>query len=176
MFLRYFLIILLKYKSYISCYDTTFLTQALVRHNLYRARHRVPPLSLNMELCNIAQNYANKLAITNTFQHSGNKWKGLEIGENIAWLVSNYKIDGWSATDMWYKEIKNYNYNYPGFSIYTGHFTQLIWRNSYLVGFGASRIGNIWYVVANYYPPGNILNAFRENVLPFTISHSIEIK
>jgi hypothetical protein len=165
-FLKIFYLVLIANYIFISCYDITFMIQAVTRHNFYRARHGVPALSLNIELSNLAQNYANKLAMSNTFQHSRNKWKGLAIGENIAWLVSTNKIDGASPTEMWYNEINNYNYNYPGFSMYTGHFSQVVWKNSYLVGLGVSRRGNKWYVVANYYPPGNSLNAFRQNVLP----------
>lgn len=65
-----------------------------------------------------------------------------------------------------------YNYSNPGFSAATGHFTQLVWNASILVGFGAAngtylsggiKFNCIW-VVANYKPPGNYLGQFAQNV------------
>ena len=50
-----------------------------------------------------------------------------------------------------------------------GHFTQEIWIESTELGIGvASYEDNGWnweIVVANYYPPGNIMGQFKENVL-----------
>ena len=35
------------------------------------------------------------------------------------------ELTGKYATDMWYEEIKDYNFNNPGFKSGTGHFTQV---------------------------------------------------
>ncbi|CAF3889267.1 unnamed protein product, partial [Didymodactylos carnosus] len=59
-------------------------------------------------------------------------------------------------------------YDKPGFSMSTGHFTQVVWRASNRLGVGAAIANNgAWkklYVVANYAPPGNYLGQFQQNV------------
>ena len=34
------------------------------------------------------------------------------------------------AVQAWYDEVKDYNFSYGGFSMNTGHFTQLVWRET----------------------------------------------
>ncbi|EEC02687.1 conserved hypothetical protein, partial [Ixodes scapularis] len=66
----------------------------------------------------------------------------------------------------WYDEIKDYNFNNGGFSGATGHFTQVVWKNSTKLGCGWARSHrNNIYVVCNYSPPGNYMDKFKENVL-----------
>jgi hypothetical protein len=50
----------------------------------------------------------------------------------------------------------------------TGHFTQLVWKNTERVGAGIAYNSDRTkvYVVAQYSPPGNYLGQFEENVLP----------
>ena len=62
-------------------------------------------------------------------------------------------------------EIKNYNYS-GDYSDGTGHFTQVVWKDTKEVGFGKSKgqNGKI-FVVANYYPAGNVIGYFKPNVL-----------
>lgn len=49
----------------------------------------------------------------------------------------------------------------------TGHFTQVVWKESKELGVACTKAknGNI-YVVANYYPPGNYIGCYNENVPP----------
>ena len=35
----------------------------------------------------------------------------------------------------WYDEVKDYNFSYGGFAMNTGHFTQLVWRDTVKVAF-----------------------------------------
>lgn len=72
-----------------------------------------------------------------------------------------------SAVGLWYAEESQYNYDDPVFSSGTGHFTQLVWRASTQIGFGATLAtsGN-WIVVAEFDPPGNVEGQFAANVLP----------
>jgi hypothetical protein len=69
-------------------------------------------------------------------------------------------------TDMWYDEVKKYNYANGGFSSATGHFTQVVWKSSQNLGCGIGiRNGNSFYGVAQYTPPGNVIGQFQQNVL-----------
>ena len=68
---------------------------------------------------------------------------------------------------MWYDEVANYDFNNPGFSMNTGHFTQLAWKDSTELGCGLA-VGSNYnvYGVCNYSPPGNVIGAFEQNVFP----------
>ena len=139
---------------------------ALNSHNEYRKKHKSNPLELNDELCKIAQNYSDNLAKTKIFKQSGNKFNGKPLGENI-FKCSEKKDIGKIATESWYNEKRNYDYKKPGFKIGIGNFTQIIWKNTKQVGFGFSYDDEgISYVVANYFPAGNIDSPvfFKENV------------
>ncbi len=135
-------------------------------HNKYRKRHNSKPLTLNKDLCEIAQEYAKKLAESNNFIHSGNKYNDKPLGENI-FMSNHFPISGKFTTDNWYNEIKNYNFDNPGFKEGIGHFTQLVWKSTSDVGFGIEvSTDGFYYVVANFFPPGNINSPqyFQDNV------------
>lgn len=72
---------------------------------------------------------------------------------------------------MWYEEIDLYDFNNPGFSSDTGHFTQLVWKSTTDVGCGLSISGsNKIYAVSHYSPPGNFRGEYTENVSPISSS------
>ena len=67
---------------------------------------------------------------------------------------------------LWYAEDAQYSYSDPVFSAETGHFTQLVWKASTQIGFGASLSSSgEWIVVAEFDPPGNVQGQFADNVL-----------
>ena len=147
---------------------TPFQLEALKIHNELRKKHNAPPVTLNKELCDIAQNYSKLLASKRTLIHSKNKYKGESLGENI-FMCFGSVCTGTYMTQSWYDEIKDYNFKKPGWQNGTGHFTQVIWVDCKEVGFGYSKASdNSYYAVGNYYPAGNITNPgyFEENVLP----------
>lgn len=84
----------------------------LAAHNAYRAKHSAPPLKWNSTLASYAQKWSDGCE----FKHSGGPY-----GENLAMGYADWK----SVVDGWYSEVKDYNYNNPGFSSSTGHFTQV---------------------------------------------------
>ena len=142
-----------------------FQQSALDAHNKYRRKHHVGNLVLSKDLCNIAQKYAEIMARTGNFAHSRGKYNGKNMGENL-FACYGIKITGKMMTDDWYNEVSQYNFNNPGFVSGTGHFTQVVWKGSREVGFGfAQARDGYYYGVANYYPAGNYLNEFEENVL-----------
>lgn len=71
---------------------------------------------------------------------------------------------------MWGNERLKYDYNNPGFSSATGHFTQVVWKQSTNLGCGWKRChggsgkANGYYVVCRYTPPGNYQGRFKKNV------------
>lgn len=75
---------------------------------------------------------------------------------------------GKDATDPWYNEVDYYNFDQPGFSLKTGHFTQLVWYTSERLGVGISynRARSRVVVVAQYSPAGNYEGEYQDNVLP----------
>lgn len=131
----------------------------LVAHNNRRGLHKdTPLLSWSKELETYAQNYADSFDCSGQLTHSGGPY-----GENLA---LGYGIEG--AVKAWYDEIDQYDYNNQGFSELTGHFTQLIWKDTTEVGCAVKYCGETWgdYVVCSYNPAGNVIGEFNENVLP----------
>ena len=150
-----------------------FLQQELDEHNRLRKLHGAEPLTLNSDLTEMAQKYAEVLAKKNTMQHSKDrKLKGHEgewVGENLFSFSTSepaaaYKTGAMSQS--WYDEIKDYDFN-TGKSKNkkaVGHFTQLVWKDTKEVGFGVGFNGGFCIGVANYYPGGNFNNGELQNV------------
>ena len=61
-----------------------FIKECIKSHNEFRKKHSSPPLKQNKRLTAHAQKYAEHLAATNTFAHSSDKFKGKNVGENLA--------------------------------------------------------------------------------------------
>lgn len=134
---------------------------ALAIHNQLRSDHHAPKLVWDDGLQAFAERHANACV----FQHSSPH----PYGENLAagFLSVTDAIRGW------YSEEAQYSYWWPGFSMKTGHFTQLVWVATKKVGCAAvacnGRNGTPGtYLVCEYSPAGNINSRsyFRENVLP----------
>ena len=142
--------------------------ESLEVHNQLRAKHHAGPLTLNDDLNNIAQKYAQYLADNELFEHSNADFKGDYMGENL-FTCYGMKLTGKLMTQEWYNEIKDYDFatgqSVNGNAI--GHFTQVVWIGSKQLGVGVakSKNGN-YYGVANYYPAGNWVGKYQENVLP----------
>ncbi|MEZ4365074.1 MAG: CAP domain-containing protein [Kofleriaceae bacterium] len=133
----------------------------LTAHNRYRAAHCVPPLAWSAELAAVAQRWANHLRDAGcAFEHSGDKY-----GENLAAGTTGY-LGAESSVDMWYREIELYDFARGGFSMQTGHFTQVVWRGTTQVGCGSAQCGGMTTWVCNYDPPGNWEGAYAANVPP----------
>lgn len=128
-------------------------------HNAKRALHQnTGSLTWSTELESYAQNYADQYDCSGNLVHSGGPY-----GENLA---LGYGLSG--SIDAWYDEISSYDFNNPGFSENAGHFTQLVWKSSTLVGCGVKSCNNAWgdYVVCSYQTAGNVIGDFADNVEP----------
>jgi hypothetical protein len=135
--------------------------------NQYRALHNAPPLIWDEQIASFADNWSAYLLKNNGFYHSNNKL----YGENLAYF------QGYNATpielikksiDLWYEEIRMYDFNASQYTSGTGHFTCLVWKASRMHGFGYSYNTTTKEVVIsmNTSPPGNIIGQFKENVEP----------
>jgi pathogenesis-related protein 1 len=130
-------------------------------HNKARAKHCADRLTWSAKLADYAQKWADSLRYKGcVFGHSGGPY-----GENLAAGTAGV-LDPEATVAMWYDEIKLYKFPDGGFSMQTGHFTQLVWRDTKHVGCGHTQCnGNdIW--VCEYDPPGNYDGEYRANVLP----------
>ncbi|XP_051513474.1 uncharacterized protein glipr2 isoform X2 [Myxocyprinus asiaticus] len=148
-----------------SSKDSSFENEFLQTHNAYRKNHGASPLNINKNLSRSAQEWAEHLLSIRTLKHSNG-----EYGENVyyAWSSATKKLTGREAVESWYSEIKDYNFSRPGFSSKTGHFTQVVWKDTEELGVGLATDGKTTFVVGQYLPAGNISNAgyFERNVLP----------
>ena len=140
---------------------SAFQNDILERHNTLRAKHGSAALTWSTEVAKVAQEWAEKIAREDTMRHrQPNKY-----GENIFW-ISGAEATGSMVADSWYSEIKDYNYARPGFGMKTGHFTQVVWKDSKELGCGVAKSrSDGTYVVCNYNPPGNYAGRFPANVL-----------
>ncbi len=62
------------------------------------------------------------------------------------------------------REIDQYDWKHGGFSMDTGHFTQVVWRGTAEVGCGTMTCGGMDVWVCNYDPPGNMEGDYAANV------------
>ncbi|KRF79061.1 Golgi-associated plant pathogenesis-related protein 1 isoform X3 [Drosophila virilis] len=120
-------VLLLLYKSVKSDFENDFLHE----HNKYRAEHGCPSLLLDTTLSEECKKYAELLVEKDSLDHSNG-----DYGENLCYTTKNPL----TCVKMWYDEIKDYKYESPGFSLITGHFTQLIWKSSTTMGVGQSSL------------------------------------
>lgn len=109
-----------------------------------------------------ANYYAQKKAIDHSCPHKNGAGENL-VGGSGTWTAQQFADMG---TQMWYDEIKAYDYNKPGFSMATGHFTQVVWKTSTKFGFGHATIGGFTAGVGLYLVHGNMQGQFPQNVMP----------
>ncbi|KAJ7370388.1 hypothetical protein OS493_032564, partial [Desmophyllum pertusum] len=80
----------------------------------------VGPVTWNSNLAKGAADWAKYLADNNLFKHA----TGINAGENL-YMSSHQPAEPCTrATQLFYGEVKYYDYNKPGYSQKTGHFTQ----------------------------------------------------
>jgi uncharacterized protein YkwD len=130
-------------------------------HNRVRAKHCAGPLTWSPKLAQVAQRWASSLRDKGcAFGHSNGSY-----GENLA-AGSTGLLDPEAVVKMWYDELAQYKFPNGGFAMQTGHFTQVVWRQTTQVGCGRSQCKGMDIWVCEYDPPGNWEGQYRENVLP----------
>jgi hypothetical protein len=125
-------------------------------HNRARATKCAPPLAWSSKLAASAQKWADHLAGQGcALQHSGGPH-----GENLA-AGSEGLLDAAAVVGMWNDEGRHYK---GGFSMKTGHYTQVVWHATHEVGCGRARCPGLEVFVCQYDPPGNVEGQYKENV------------
>ena len=138
----------------------------LTHHNKIRTEKGLPVLSWSKTLSAYAQQWADHLARENNcnIRHrdvSGEN--GMVYGENIFWGSSAEVYAPVEASYSWYEEKQLYRYAKVSRSNWykTGHYTQMVWKNTREIGVGVSVCANGGIiVVANYYPAGNVISEY----------------
>ncbi|KAI9640793.1 hypothetical protein NHQ30_010633 [Ciborinia camelliae] len=147
--------------SYIS--DSQFEIDILSAHNFYREQHNVSDLIWNETSAKLALDWSRH-CIFNQSLTGPPPTQNLLSGENRAEGFSNPTV----AVDSWGLERLNYSFQNPGYNQETNDFTQLVWSDTTSVGCGRTNCPNVadsnatiakgWYVVCEYFPPGNTMN------------------
>ncbi|KII60921.1 Golgi-associated plant pathogenesis-related protein 1 [Thelohanellus kitauei] len=74
-------------------------------------------------------------------------------------------IGGERVTNLWYNESNIYDYSQENQQPDVLHFTQVVWFQTEKFGIHYEERDGNTYVVARYFPPGNIKGQFMLNVL-----------
>jgi len=143
---------------------STIQRECLDSHNKCRAKHGVKPLRLNQKICEYSQKWAEKLASSELLEHSGSH----QYGENLYYCWHSdprIVMKGNEPVESWYSEVKTHKYGGKPRTNETGHFTQVVWKDTKELGVGVakSKSGKV-FVVTNYSPPGNFIGKYKENV------------
>nr|AAW25499.1 SJCHGC09417 protein [Schistosoma japonicum] len=146
-------------------------------HNQYRSQHSSSPLVLDQNLSNMAQQWADHLLQQSHLSNSGFIYRGLKLGENVGsrWSNGSIELNCKELIEHWYQESEKYNFDSEPDSIQgIGNFTQIVWSNSEIIGVGiasqsyetgeALRKDSKLILVCLYYPPGNVISQFKNNV------------
>lgn len=149
--------------------EEDFAKSVLNSVNDYRTKHGVAKLKLSKELNKYAKIWAKKLATDEKMSHNPDG----KYGENVFCLSSNTtKFDAKpkEVVDHWYSEIKDHKFGEEpkGTSLKSGHFSQLVWKDTKHMGVGKARsaAGTKVFVVANFDPQGNWMGQFADQVPP----------
>ena len=146
------------------CPKDISIQETLENHNQKRALHESKPLKINEELNKLAVEYAKQISDGNSIKEK--LYNGIFLGENI-YIYKGEKLDVNEMCNDWYNEINKYDKQLNQYQKNTSHFTQMIWKGTKELGFGFVKNkkdkDKIFYAVALYYPPGNILGEFKEN-------------
>ncbi|KAM5353976.1 hypothetical protein ACJ41O_000626 [Fusarium nematophilum] len=136
--------------------DDSFTSAVLNSTNVYRGEHNASSLDWNTTLEDFASDYLDSLDDCE-FEHSGGPY-----GENLAIGYPNVT----ASVEAWGDERDEYDFGDAEFSKETGHFTQLVWRDTTAVGCGRKLCGERgWYLVCEYWPRGNVEGQFEDQVL-----------
>ena len=130
-------------------------------HNDERAAVGTAPLQWSTSLQDSAQQWADHLAATGSFEHSDS-----DLGENL-WMGTtgaysdSEKVGSWAGEKEYFLPDQAYpDVSSTGDPSDVGHYTQMIWYNTTTVGCGQASDGESDYLVCHYDPAGNVLGEY----------------
>lgn len=129
-------------------------------HNEARAEHCAAPLTWSDEVAASADAWAQRLAADGCGLEHGET----AYGENLFAGSSGMTPD--DVVGAWVSERDAYSFGDGGFSMDTGHFTQVVWRESARLGCARAACDGMEVWVCQYDPPGNYEGQYAEQVLP----------
>ncbi|ROT39030.1 PR-1-like protein [Sodiomyces alkalinus F11] len=150
--------------------NDSFVSAILSTHNTYREEHDAGKLRWNGTLAAYSEDYlasnGDEPGVCPAWEHSDTPY-----GENLA--IGHCSAT--AAVEAWGDERDIYDFDDQGFSKGTGHFTQLIWQDTTDVGCARKWCDGIphpdsdvtlsrWYLVCEYWPPGNVMGQFEDQV------------
>ena len=179
--------------------DKTFVDSAIKAINDKRGNHGVKSLELddylNLRAFILAKEFLTKGTINNENLLYINRE---DLGMNLK--MSNKKLEAEELMENWYEENKDYNYENPE-ELNCNNFTQMIWKGSEKFGIGYYHLNekeldkknqsiyiNInsfgedsqkeyeFCYIALYYPAGNIIGEYKNNVLEEYFKNFVIIK
>ena len=128
-------------------------------HNIFREKHNTEKLTFSTELYLKAKSKLLQMEKNNfNYNSIDDDDDDNDIGENLFITEKNKDIDIIikEACETWYNEKNNYNFNLNQYQKETGHFTQMIWKNTKEIGSGylEDKNGQAYFLVL-YSPIGN---------------------
>ncbi len=131
-------------------------------HNRARVQYGVPPLAWNDALARDAAVYAAVMARSGRFQHDPQRGRAAKQGENLFFGTrSAYRFG--EMVRLWVDERREYRGGrFPNVSVTgdwsrVGHYTQIIWPTTRMVGCATSSNRRNDYLVCRYWPAGNVV-------------------
>lgn len=136
-------------------------------HNFWRRKHGCPDLTWSDECFVEAKKQADECQAHGEVVSGNRAGPSGEHGQNI-FFCSEPDTPLEAAVESWYMEVseKSYAWRVHEASALPEalQFTQLVWRSTTSVGMAASQDGR--FLVANYFPAGNIPGRFVPEVPP----------
>jgi pathogenesis-related protein 1 len=131
--------------------NSPMISGAMVQaHNAIRSRTGVPPLVWSDQLAKVAQEWANHLLATHNFNHRPDN----QFGENL-YMIRGGSTSPSEVVGFWANEAKGYDIRTNTCTGVCGHYTQIVWAMTRVVGCAVAtdQYQEVW--VCNYDPPGN---------------------
>ncbi|XP_060070310.1 cysteine-rich venom protein ophanin-like [Ylistrum balloti] len=135
-------------------------TEIVALHNHYRQQvtHAVymQKIRWDDEVAMVASKWAENCRIGHDLALARYIPGRFSVGQNIVKGSANSKRNWTSTVESWYNEKNSFTYGGSNMLGQVGHYTQLVWADTYLVGCGFALCGSLPFYVCDYGPSGNI--------------------